>query len=122
MGTTSSHCGWDGAACSACGSGTQCLVTCVSQATPVGGACGSSSDCNGFECDTSLAGGYCTATCTTDADCGDGAACIADGQANQCYALCTAPGTQSSCRSSYTCTALNGTAGVSLPFGVCMGQ
>jgi hypothetical protein len=69
--------------------------------------------------DGTYTGGFCTKTCTAPADCGANAACLGGmgssltyyGEANSlCVPTCAAPGTQSTCRTGYTCygTAPNG--------------
>jgi hypothetical protein len=82
-------------------------------ASPVGGPCASASDCavggpavcwarNYLNVSSNLAarGGYCTAECTSDADCGDGV-CIDEGSDGKwCMAKCQAA---ADCRSGYAC-------------------
>lgn len=79
-----------------------------------GKACTDSEDCGGAMCATMVPGtmlgsslpapgGYCTATCASDADCGAGGACIitlANGGGLVCLDICTSV---SDCRDGYEC-------------------
>ncbi|RMG17760.1 MAG: hypothetical protein D6729_08240 [Deltaproteobacteria bacterium] len=66
--------------------------------SPVGGPCASDGDCaGGFLCDTSVAGGYCTADCFDTGQCAMGACIGFDGDGDGtvdsafCLATCTDP-------------------------------
>lgn len=86
-----------------------------------GKACHTNAQCLGGTCADSLRmalggnalaapGGYCTATCAIDSDCGDGGECVvpAGSKQGQCLARCLAP---PDCRAGYLCVdaaSLNG--------------
>lgn len=89
-------------------------------ADTAGKACDDNADCGSGMCATQIPGagllsmilpaqgGYCTAPCTSDAQCGDGGACLDDLSDldladSQCYARCSAP---ADCRDGYTCAAV----------------
>ncbi|MEO1234993.1 MAG: hypothetical protein AAFZ18_39505, partial [Myxococcota bacterium] len=87
----------------------------------VGGACDDVSvTCQApFQCDMSVAGGYCTRSCLQDNNCGDGV-CVAldpDGDGNiddaLCFAACTGVGTCP--RSNDACVDLQGGGAVCVP-------
>jgi hypothetical protein len=82
-----------------------------------GKACTSDAQCGGGMCATQIAGidltgtltaapgGYCTATCMVDPDCGEGGACIltlsgAAAVTGECFATCTE---NADCRDGYVC-------------------
>lgn len=72
----------------------------------LGGACTNSNECEGrYSCLTSRPGGLCTATCRSSAECGDGV-CIDQQGTGVCFAKCSTPGGQSTCRSGYQCRGL----------------
>ncbi len=111
------HCG----SCTiACGTGG----TCVSGTCQGGlfGACTANTDCNavpGGLCvgpthgdTTGLPGGLCTTACTTGADCGDGADCVAVGTDHYCVPTCDR-GTD--CRAGYSCLPQPGAGAVCMP-------
>ena len=111
----------------ACGTGQTCRSgACTSSTTPTdagtvrdsgtsrdsGGAttpptgpgtgCNSDADCFGAHCITDAegwSGGYCTISCSTSADCGDGV-CAGSSTSGICLAVCR---TNSDCRSGYRC-------------------
>jgi hypothetical protein len=73
----------------------------------VGGPCTLDSDCGGAMafCITEasqpgLPGGYCSASCAVDADCGSGAGCVDSGSGFLCIATCAQ---DSDCRDGYIC-------------------
>ncbi len=119
VGSSSSACGTNGAACSSCTSPAQCNASRVCSATdlPTGSACSAASQCyqpilGTAECRTAWPGGYCTGTCfLTEQLCGGflgGASgwCTPQGE---CLESCTtAGGGQSTCRSGYLCDYSNG--------------
>lgn len=80
---------------------------------PVGAACTADSQCGTAACGTSAMGwvnGYCTKSCTDTSECGAGGTCTDFGQGVAlCMANCASPGTQSTCRSGYSCRAFQGT-------------
>ncbi|MCC6334799.1 MAG: hypothetical protein IT380_12545 [Myxococcales bacterium] len=89
-------------------------------ASNIGAPCTSSPQCGaGLTCkmttsrgDAVYAGGFCTKTCAATADCGAGANCVGGmtsslpyfGEADAlCVPQCATPGSQSTCRTGYTC-------------------
>jgi hypothetical protein len=96
---------------------------------PIGGPCTSSPNCQaGLSCrqttargDATYPGGYCSKACTTQADCGGTNDCLGGSMSTLqfygettgfCAAGCASAGSQSSCRTGYTCEwAANGTPG-----------
>jgi serine protease len=81
---------------------------------PIGGACRSGADCQSNVCDTSVTGGYCTQDCS-NAACPSGSTCVILNQTTRmCLANCTGSG-QSTCRTGYVCTPLQGGGGVCFP-------
>jgi hypothetical protein len=104
--------------------------------TNVGAACTQGSQCTGMAatCATvtpigqAFPGGYCSATCSTSAECGAEGACplgelislapdnpLLTGLAGQCWDKCTTAGQVSNCRTGYTCTTLGMVVGMNLP-------
>ncbi len=85
----------------------------------IGGACTSHAACGtGRFCTTSQPGGMCSASCTSDSQCGANSVCVdltGRGGNAFCHAKCGTPGTQSNCRSGYSCTGLSGQS-----FGFCL--
>lgn len=96
-----------------------------------GVACTSASTCGGSasECRTTLwdvatapatPGGYCSATCTTDADCGGGGVCPLGGvigftmgrfgAAAKCHQGCMTVGSPTGCRTGYVCQSVKSLA------------
>lgn len=84
-------------------------------ASSAGAACTDDTMCNGLTCDTSIKGGFCSATCTNNASqaneqgqCGGtGSTCLAIGDGADANQLCTKscrPATATSCRAGYVCT------------------
>jgi len=76
----------------------------------VGGTCTATGGCDeGLTCNVSIAGGYCTAACTTPgvrAECPDGSWCdVIAGSTTACTRVCNV---QQDCRSDLEC---NGTSG-----------
>ena len=86
----------------------------------IGGPCASSPNCQaGLTCrittqrgDTTYPGGYCSKACSTDPDCGTGSECVGGPQSSLqfygepsgfCVNVCPSAGSQSTCRSGYTC-------------------
>jgi len=94
-------------------------------AVPTGSPCTTTQQCNppqGAFClseslagqTTGYTGGYCTAQCGMGTVCANGALCITEtffGAAQStCRAGCSQPGTQSTCRTGYVCTASGSSA------------
>lgn len=70
---------------------------------PVGGVCSANAECATGLCDTASPGGYCTAQCTTDSQCGSNGKCLAGTKSSLCLAKCTS---SSYCRTGYSCVQL----------------
>ena len=86
--------------------------------SPIGGTCSDDGDCAGSaRCMTSpTRPNFCTMPCTTNAQCGADSVCVGlDANTAGCFALCEAPGTQSTCRSGFRCVGLTGKT-----YGACM--
>lgn len=126
-GNSAMACGRAGAMCQRCPMGTQCTNgTCGGTTMPdagatnpaVGSPCGDTQDCQPpFTAicipeqfagqTTGYGGGYCTASCGNGTACSAGSVCVTETffgtQQSNCRASCSAPGTQSTCRSGYVC-------------------
>ncbi len=76
------------------------------QYLPIGSRCGTSSQCgtSPFDCNVSLAGGYCEKPCTTDGDCPADSLCSPS--THECRRKCQ---TNGDCRAAegYACVALS---------------
>jgi hypothetical protein len=87
------------------------LETCgLAGQAAVGDACFDFTDCAGsLDCliDAGVPGGYCSRTCSADADCAGGA-CADFGGGNFCGKRCAGDG---DCRTGYVCSRLNAAAG-----------
>ena len=74
---------------------------------PIGEPCTQSAQCASNVCRIiNFPGGYCTRTCTTNAECGAGATCGTDpanASARICLKTCAEAGTTSGCRPDYVC-------------------
>ncbi len=69
-----------------------------------GAACSSEAECEGAPCIGEWPGGYCTADCVSNEDCGEDATCVPVGRgSNICLANCDLEDTDS-CRTGYGCT------------------
>lgn len=94
------------------------LSLCGRAPEEVGGQCEGSSDCAGsLECLRNSSGQQlCSRECTADASvCGDGTCVTGSSGKSFCYAKCAQPGTQSTCRTGFSCRTLTGAS-----FGACM--
>jgi hypothetical protein len=115
--------------------------TSTAKVTNVGAACTAASQCMGTAptCETTtpiggpFPGGYCSAVCSTSAECGATGACplgelimlnptnpMLAGLSGQCWEKCTAVGTTAGCRSGYACTTLGTAIGNSTPIAPLM--
>lgn len=97
-----------------------CGRTAVSDtSSPIGGDCNDSGDCAGSaRCmEISSRPNFCSHSCSADpASCGDGSACVGTTATDAfCFARCSQPGTQSTCRSGFSCRALEGRT-----YGACL--
>jgi hypothetical protein len=75
---------------------------------PVGSACTANAQCAAGRCRTAnFEGGYCTRSCTDQAQCPGGTVCATDPfnsvAGKMCLDACSALGTQADCRSGYVC-------------------
>jgi hypothetical protein len=122
--------GTSGSGASGSGSGASGNGGSGSTITPLGDdvagdACTGSSDCGGAMCATQVPGatmilqadapgGYCTGPCMTDAQCGQGGACVGAlaGLTGQCFARCMS---DDDCRDEYVCTMQQTLLGVTIP-------
>jgi hypothetical protein len=82
-------------------------LACGPNFNAVGEACVSGNDCgNGLSCDTFKPGGRCSASCSTDADCGTDNVCLRPSWFfGSCVPACPNPGGRSRCREGYACFA-----------------
>ncbi|MBI3181478.1 MAG: hypothetical protein HYZ28_04990 [Myxococcales bacterium] len=96
-----------------CAGDTQC------QNPPLDGFCIEATLPDGGQ--SGFTGGSCSAPCTDDTKCGTNGICIGFGSGTAyCFSSCTAPlGGQSTCRSTYNCSALYLADGGLYPTGMC---
>lgn len=78
----------------------------------VGGTCTGTGGCDeGLTCDTAIAGGYCTAACTTSGstdECPDGSVCDSvSGTAITCVKICNGA---EDCRADLSCNGVSGSS------------
>ena len=90
-----------------------------SSLSPIGGACTNDGQCQGSAwCATNLPGGSCTMVCTSNPSvCSSSSVCVGSSSTTNsfCFARCASPGSQSTCRTGYSCRALTGRT-----YGACM--
>jgi hypothetical protein len=87
------------------------LIAACGSSSKIGGTCSSNGDCqSGLMCNTAIAGGYCTKSCTTVAsttECPADSICdsLSGGAGNGCEQICTK---QSDCRDGLECDGVSG--------------